>query len=122
VSTEPRTITVRTLDHGPVTLTCPAWCTGVHDDDVHRADVSHDGTEHVIAPAGREMFRALLTQAPYSGTDRRTGLYVEVADIAGIRTPEQVEELADALVESAAQLRALGRQLAGLLAGGEPGE
>ncbi|MGW1616559.1 DUF6907 domain-containing protein [Streptomyces sp. NPDC002285] len=118
----PRTVTVNTLDHGPLTLTCPAWCTVEHDDDVHRVDVSHDGTEHVIAPGGREVLRALLTQAPFSNVDRTAGLYVEVADLAGTRTPDEVEQLADALVESAEQLRALGRQLAALLAGGEPSE
>ena len=120
--TGPRTVTVHTLDHGPVTLTCPAWCTGVHDDDVHRADVSHDGTEHVIAPAGREILRALLTQAPYSGSNRRPGLYVDVADLSGIRTPAEVEQLADDLTAAAVQLRALARELAALLAGGEPSE
>ena len=121
--TGPRTVTVHTLDHGPVTLTCPAWCTGEHDEsDVFRVDLAHDGVEHVIAPAGREILRALLTQAPYSGSNRRPGLYVDVADLSGIRTPAEVEQLADDLTAAAVQLRALARELAALLAGGEPSE
>ncbi|MGW4541582.1 DUF6907 domain-containing protein [Streptomyces chartreusis] len=122
MNAKPRTVTVHTLDHGPVTLTCPAWCTGAHDDDVHRVDVSHDGPEHVIAPGGREVLRALFTQAPFSSVDQAVGLYVEVADLAGTRNPADVEQLADDLTAAADQLRALARELAALLAGGEPNE
>ena len=117
--TGPRTVTVHTLDHGPVTLTCPAWCTGEHDEsDVFRVDLAHDGVEHVIAPAGRELFRAFLTQAPFSNVDRSIGLYVEAADITITHTPEGIEQFADELTAAAEQLRVLGRELARILAGG----
>lgn len=78
---------------------------------------SHDGSEHVIAPNGREMFRAFFTQSPFAGTDRSVGLYVEVGDLTGRLTPDEVERFADD-VTAAEQVRGLGRQLAVILAGG----
>ena len=65
------------------------------------------------------MFRAFLTQAPFSNVDPSVGLYVEVADITSTHTPESVEQLADDLVAAADRLRELGHQLAVILAGGE---
>ncbi|MEU0069520.1 hypothetical protein ABZ027_08245 [Streptomyces sp. NPDC006332] len=120
MSTEPRTVTLHTSDHGDVTLPEPSWCVGHPDQRAeYKVDVSHDGPEHVIAPGGRETFTAFLTQAPFSDVDRSIGLHVEVADLTGTCTPDEVEQLADDLVESVEQLRVLGRQLADLLDGGE---
>lgn len=119
MSIEPRTATVNVFVHKPLEIDEPDWCAGHPDARAgYKVDISHDGTEHVIAPGGREMFRAFLTQAPFSSVNRTVGLHVEVADLTGTRTPAEVEQLADALVESAEQLRALGRQLAAILAGG----
>lgn len=119
MSTEPSTVTVEVFVHRPLEVDEPEWCAG-HDNDraQYKVDISHDGPEHVIAPNGQELFRAFLTQAPFSSVDRSVGLYVETGDFTGTRTPDEVERLADALVESAEQLRTLGRGLAEILAGG----
>ncbi|MFM9694553.1 DUF6907 domain-containing protein [Streptomyces europaeiscabiei] len=104
----------------PLEIDEPSWCAGHHDNDhaEYKVDISHDGPEHVIAPNGREMFRAFLTQSPFASTDRAVGLYVEVGDLTGRLTPVEVERFADDLTTAAEQLRGLGRQLAEILAGG----
>ncbi|MET9965435.1 hypothetical protein ABZZ80_05790 [Streptomyces sp. NPDC006356] len=120
MSTEPRSAIVNIFVHKPLEIDEPDWCTGTHDPRAqYKVDISHDGPEHVIAPSGREMFRASLTQAPFSSVDRTVGLYVEVADLTGTHTPDEVEQLAADLEAAATELRALGRQLADILAGGE---
>jgi hypothetical protein len=119
VSTDHRTAVVNVFVHKPLEIDEPSWCAGHPDERAgYKVDISHDGPEQVIAPGGREMFRAFLTQAPFSTVDRTIGLHVEAADITGTHTPDEVEELADALVEAAEQLRALGQQLAAILARG----
>jgi hypothetical protein len=119
VSTEPRTATVNVFVHKPLDIDEPSWCAGHPETGAqYKVDISHDGPEHVIAPGGRELFRAFLTQAPFSNVDQSIGLYVEVGDITGTHTPAQVEQLANDLVAAADRLRALGRDLAEILAGG----
>ncbi len=117
---EPRTATVNIFVHKPLEIEEPDWCAGHPDPRAgYQADISHDGPEHVIAPGGRLLFKALLTQAPFSSIDRTVGLYVEFdGDLPGMRSPEEVEQLADDLTEAAAQLRELARGLAEILAGG----
>jgi hypothetical protein len=119
MSTEPRTAVVNVFVTKPLEIDEPSWCAGEHDQRAgYKVDISHDGPEHVIAPGGRELFRASLTQAPFGTVDRTVGLYVEVADLTSTRTPGEVEQLAADLEAAAEQLRALGRQLAEILAGG----
>lgn len=120
MSTDPRTAVVNVHVTKALEIDEPDWCAGNHADDraQYKVDLTHDGPEHVIAPGGREMFRAFLTQAPFATHDRSIGLYVDFADLTGIRTPEGVEELANDLVTAAEELRALGRELARVLAGG----
>ncbi|GHH11393.1 DUF6907 domain-containing protein [Streptomyces lanatus] len=121
MNTEPRKATLTVFVVKPLEIDEPDRCTGHSADGLtqYKVDISHDGPEHVIAPGGREMFRAFLTQAPFSSADRTVGLYIEGADITGTHTPHEVEQLADALAESADQLRALSRDLARILAQGE---
>ena len=119
MSTEPRTVTVDVVVHRPLNIDEPDWCTGHPDAHAeYKVDIAHTGPEHVIAPAGRELFRAFLTQAPFSNVDRSIGLYVEAADITITHTPEGIEQFADELTAAAEQLRVLGRELARILAGG----
>ena len=120
MSTEPRTATVQVFVHKPLEIDEPDWCVGHPADALaqYKVDISHDGPEHVIAPDGREMFKASLTQAPFSSVDRTVGLYIEVSDLTGTHTPDEVEQLANDLVQAADQLRALGRQLSEILRGG----
>jgi len=120
VSTEPRTAVVKVLVTKPLEIDEPDWCAGHPDDRAqYKVDISHDGPEHVIASGGREMFRAFLTQAPFSNVDQAIGLYVEVGDLTGTHTPDEVEQLADDLTAAAEHLRGLGRDLAALLDRGE---
>lgn len=116
---DPRTAHVNVFVTKPLEIDEPAWCAG-HDGDPtgYKVDISHDGPEHLIAPGGREMFRAFLSQAPFSNVDRSVVLYVEVQDITGSHTPDGVEQLAADLEAAAAQLRELGRGLAEILDGG----
>nr|WP_222109220.1 hypothetical protein [Streptomyces cupreus] len=103
----------------PLEIDEPDWCTGTHDRHAqYKVDITHDGPEHDIAPSGQTLLRAFLTQAPFATKDRSVGLYIESADFTGTHTPAEVEQLANDLVEAADQLRALGRQLAEILAGG----
>ena len=120
MSTQPRTATVQVFVHKPLEIDEPDWCAGHPADALaqYKVDISHDGPERVIAPGGREMFKAFLTQAPFATRDRTIGLYVEVQDITGTHTPDEVEQLAADLEAAAAELRVLGRQLAEILAGG----
>ena len=119
MSTEPRTATVKVFVTKPLEIDEPAWCAG-HDGDPtgYKVDISHDGPEHLISPGGREMFKASLTQAPFSNVDRSIGLYVEPTIEPLTCTPAEVEQLAADLEAAAAQLRELGRQLAEILDGG----
>ncbi|MGW0914672.1 DUF6907 domain-containing protein [Streptomyces sp. NPDC002784] len=119
MSPEPRTAVVQVFVTSPLEIDEPDWCTGAHDPHAqYKVDISHDGPEHVIAPRGEELFRAFLTQAPFATRDRSVGLYIEACDLTGTHTPDEVEQLADDLAAAAEQLRALGRDLARILAGG----
>lgn len=99
----------------------PEWCAGHGDDTAHfKPDISHYGPEHVIEINGIQTCRAMLAQSPYSVHASTTPeLYVEDGSLTGSYTPDEVEQLADALVETAARLRALGRDLARILDGGQ---
>ncbi|MEU2598428.1 hypothetical protein ABZ669_14550 [Streptomyces hirsutus] len=120
MSTEPRIATVNVFVTKPLEIDEPDWCAGHPDSRAgYKVDISHNGPERLIAPDGQVLFRTFLTQAPFSNVDRTVGLYVEVGDFTGTHTPDGVEQLADALVESAERLRALGRDLAAILAEGE---
>lgn len=114
----PRTATVLIHVTKPLEIDEPDWCAGHRPDRAHyKVDVSHDGPEQVVTSGDRELFRAFLTQAPYSNVDRTIGLYVEPADLSGTYTPDGVTQLADDLVHAAEQLRRLGVRLAELLDG-----
>ncbi|MFK0151180.1 DUF6907 domain-containing protein [Streptomyces sp. NPDC090493] len=121
MSTEPRTAVVNILVTKPLEIDEPDWCKGHSNDRAEfKPDITHYGTEHVMAaPNGDALLRVMLAQAPYSEHFATTvELYVEAGDFTGGCDPEGIEELADSLVDAAAKLRALGRQLARILDGG----
>lgn len=73
---DPRTITVDTLDHGPVTLPEPFWCGGMHPPGGYRADIAHEGEELALVvetPCHGEvrMLSASLYQGPFSEHETR---------------------------------------------------
>ena len=118
MNAEPRTAVVDVFVTKSVEIDEPSWCAGHQDDRAeYKVDITHDGPEHVIAPGGRELFRASLTQAPFASVDRTIGLYVEVANLTRTYTPDEVAQLADDLEAAAVRLRELGRELAALLGG-----
>lgn len=80
----PRIVTVRTVDHGLVDLPEPSWCVKAHRDDVHRADIHHQGTEYAasvdVPGTGRVPFlTAFLSQYPFAEhASRRVTVAVEI--------------------------------------------
>lgn len=123
MSIEPRTATVNVLVTKTLEVPEPEWCSG-HRTNVadFKTDVTHYGIEHVIpGPDGTELARAMLSQSPFSQTSSSDmELYIESGDFTGSYSPDEVEVLADAFVQAADRLRALGRDLADRLTGGEP--
>ncbi|CBG71895.1 hypothetical protein SCAB_48441 [Streptomyces scabiei 87.22] len=125
MSTAPRLITLPTLDHGPVTLTCPAWCVGHHDHrpDTHRADILHKGPDVRFDFLGEEVISAGLAQSPFATlvTPGLGGRTVGVSMYPPGRTldPVSLYSLAAALDGYADRLRDLADQLTVILAGGD---
>ncbi|MGV9242635.1 DUF6907 domain-containing protein [Streptomyces sp. NPDC003710] len=68
----PRTATVRTLDHGEITIPEPAWCIGHHwQPKPARADITHNSVrvKATAMTAGHgllEIFQAHVSHAPYA--------------------------------------------------------
>jgi hypothetical protein len=115
-----RTVTVPTIDHGDVTIPCPAWCVG-HGGQrpEYRSDISHTGPEQHLGPAGRPLLVALLTQHPFSSGAQEIGLHVDPVDFTSTYSPAELDQLAAGLVEAAAQLRHQARWLAVLRGGAQ---
>lgn len=122
MSIEPRTATVNVLVTKALQVDEPDWCSG-HRTNVaeFKVDITHYGPEHVIpGPDDTELGRAMLAQSPFSErSSSDLELYIETGDFTGSYTPDETEQLADALVRAADQLRTLARDLADRLAGGE---
>lgn len=116
---------VRTIDHGDVEITCPTWCTGVHEPDGYRIDLFHESREQQLALPVRggaaEVLAVAFESRPFTESWTGTGPFVSVA-LGGDHYPvwvDGLEAMADALEQHAATLREYAHQLAGLLAGGE---
>ncbi|MGC9536550.1 DUF6907 domain-containing protein [Streptomyces sp. UG1] len=118
--TEPRTVTVHTLDHGPVTFTCPTWCASTHDDEDggYRTDISHDTPEIQLTVNGRTVGHALISQAPYAerGTRAVQAFVTVTYGEDGGYSPAGMYDLAAAMDGHADRLRDLADQLARILA------
>ncbi|MBE4789934.1 DUF6907 domain-containing protein [Streptomyces caniscabiei] len=118
--TEPRTITLPTEDHGPVTLPEPAWCRGHadHHPDSYLTDLTHFGPEHRLTFNGTELFRLMLAQTPYADrASRETCAYVEQSGYTGSLDPAGMYDLAAALDHAADRMREFADRLAVLLDG-----
>jgi hypothetical protein len=112
---ETRTITVRTVDHVPVTVTCPAWCVGGHEDGGYRSDILHTGPDINLVFRGHDIADAGLVQSPFaqSGTPEFGSPTpgVSVSLVGRTLDPAGLYELAAALDGYADQLRALADEL-----------
>ncbi|MGW3186331.1 DUF6907 domain-containing protein [Streptomyces ardesiacus] len=113
--TTPRTVTVRTIDHGDVTMTCPPWCDGHADDTlpVHLVDVAHVGRHQEIKLRGVLLWTTALVQYPYATDDARhdVRVYAEQDWHADSYTAAGLVELADTLAVHAERLRTLADRL-----------
>ncbi|MET9762089.1 hypothetical protein ABZ016_24035 [Streptomyces sp. NPDC006372] len=120
MTTEPRTVTLPTEDHGNVTLPEPSWCAGHRNPQPqHRADLTHYGPEHRLTFNGSELFRLMLTQSPLAErASRDVGAYVEQSDYTGSLDPASLYDLAAALDTAADHMRVFADQLASLVNGG----
>lgn len=67
---DPRTVTVSTLDCGSLTAPEPFWCLGEHADGEYRADFNHQGEEHPLVVdtlhGPLEVATAALYQRPFA--------------------------------------------------------
>ncbi|WJV47666.1 DUF6907 domain-containing protein [Streptomyces flavofungini] len=121
-----RTVTVHTLDHGPITITCPDWCIGHEGPPQYRVDLSHFGPDRPLTlPTRRGPAIHLVTALevrPYVDDSFLRLPFVGV-HIGGDWYPTGLaglEAMADALTAQADALRDQARELAVILAGGRP--
>jgi uncharacterized protein DUF6907 len=115
--TEPRTVTVRTADQGPVTLTCPVWCIAEHAQDGYRADILHAGPDVALVFRGHDIGDASLVESPYAELPGG-GLGVSVSMLGETLDAVGLYGFAATLDTYADRLRDLADQLHALLAGG----
>lgn len=124
MSTEPRIVTLSTLDCGPVALVCPDWCAGHDTEPQYRSDLFHESREQQldlpVRGGSAELLAVAFEQRPFTEGWMGTTPFVNVA-FDGDHFPVRVdglEAMADALEQHAATLREYAHQLAVLLAGG----
>lgn len=122
MSAEPRTVTLATADHGPVTVEEPSWCVGHadHRPDSYRVDLDHKGPEHLLTHNGELLWTVFLGEAPFAThpKHRGIGIYVEQGSYARTLDPTGLYDLAAAFEAHADRLRELADQLTAILAGG----
>ncbi|GHA64242.1 hypothetical protein GCM10010330_16320 [Streptomyces tendae] len=116
--TTPRTVTVRTIDHGAVTVTCPDWCTTQHQDDGYRADVFHQGEPITLRFHGRHVGDASIVHAPFAERSSREP-EASVTLLLATLAPGGLYDFAAALDTHADQLRALADHLTELRGGSQ---
>lgn len=117
-----RTVTIRTRDHGPVTIPEPAWCAGVHPDGGFRVDITHASAETPLtfgtACCGPVPVTAVVFESrPFSLGAEGRGVFVAVslADDWHPMDPAALEALADQLTVHAGRLQGVARRLAALI-------
>ena len=122
--TEPRTITIRTMDAGPVTVTCPPWCTSDgHRDGIGKADIVHTSADiEITLTIGDDSPTLLLVLAEHLPYGRRPAervpfLSVGVDDQWWPTSPAGLRELADRMADVATQLRQAAEKFAPLVGG-----
>lgn len=107
-----RTTLVRTLDRAIVDLPEPSWCLGHTQRPAELfVDVSHRGAVLPLGLPGEPVLTAHLVQFPNGSGPRAVGLFVEAELEDRTHGPDELDRLAAGLVEAAAQLRGLARQL-----------
>ncbi|MER5468028.1 hypothetical protein [Streptomyces sp. NPDC002685] len=106
---EPRTVTLNTMDYGPVTFECPAWCIGhgwQPDGEIGRNDIAHNSVR-VKAAADtysqglQSLMRVWMTWAPFAELVPRVSV---VLDLHGDFEAEEITHLAGVLRTAAARM------------------
>ncbi|MFJ7229799.1 DUF6907 domain-containing protein [Streptomyces tendae] len=113
-----RTVTVRTIDHGDVTVTCPDWCTTQHQDGGYRADVFHQGEPVVLRFHGRHVGDASIVHAPFAERSSREP-EASVTLLLATLTAVDLYDFAAALDRHADRLRTLADRLTELRGGSQ---
>ncbi|GAA2796449.1 DUF6907 domain-containing protein [Streptomyces showdoensis] len=112
-------VTVETGDHGPVHVPEPSWCVGLHPAESFQVDIEHQGVEtvaaiptlcHGIVPA----LGVSLVQRPFSPTAPQVHAVVNMAEDFHAFSSTGLDIAAGLLVDHAAELRHMARQLAAL--------
>jgi hypothetical protein len=121
--TAPRTATVHTYDQGTVTVPCPTWCLGVHEDGLDLVDLAHQGPGTAltisVALGATQILDAGLCQYPYSSDpgDREVKAAVLLGTGWHRLDHDGLRMLAAQLVVHAGRLRDLAAELQSVEAG-----
>lgn len=123
MSSEPRTVTLSTLDHGDVTLPEPAWCAG-HDghQPEYLTDLTHASVDVTLGLPGVPVGVAEIYQGPCAEIDTRevcASAHLDFETGSGGLNATDLYELAAALDTAADQLRDLAGRLSRLRSCGE---
>ncbi|MFH9038981.1 DUF6907 domain-containing protein [Streptomyces sp. NPDC017966] len=115
-----RTVTLPTIDHGPVTIPEPSWCAGHanHRPDTERVDLAHTGEDVTLHFRGQQLAHACLDQAPYAERATRD-VQVSVSLTGTALDARGMYELAAALDTYADRLRTLADSLLVIAAEGD---
>ncbi|WP_406345515.1 DUF6907 domain-containing protein [Streptomyces sp. NBC_00648] len=121
-------VTVPTLDHGPVTLTCPTWCHGHEDTPKHRVDLAHEGDDIplIVTVPGHgpvTVMTGLFEQRPFATRPPGTGVFLnlEIDGACYPLTPDGIRGVAEDLLTAVVDLRVLAARL-GVYAAQDGGE
>lgn len=111
-----RMVTIPTVDHGDVAVSCPAWCSQeYHQAGGYRVDITHSSPDvDMLVPTGEGptvLLRHGLEERPFS-EPHGVHAHVELDGRWYQCSEQQLDDLAAGLVEAARELRSLARRLA----------
>ncbi|MGW4434710.1 DUF6907 domain-containing protein [Streptomyces sp. NPDC004596] len=116
----PRTVTLETIDHGPVTFEEPPWCIGHHwQQDIGRNDITHRSVR-VKAPADtysygmQQLLQVWMSWAPFVELVPRVAV---VLDLLGEYEAEEITHLAGVLRTAAARMEMVAAEAIALRGG-----
>lgn len=99
-----RTVTLQTIDHGPVVVDEPGWCQGhAGEPPVYRSDITHNSmTVKATASTGNrgrvQLLQACISHAPYLELHSEPHPVVSVQlDCTGDFTAEDIPQLLEGL-------------------------
>ncbi|MDX2521357.1 hypothetical protein PV355_40515 [Streptomyces stelliscabiei] len=116
-SAEPNTAVVNVLVTQSRTVAEPDWCAGHSGGRAEfLTDVTHYGPEHDLDFRDHTLWKAMLTQAPFSSAPQ-VGVYVEQTGYTGTLDAAGLDDLADAMHRHALYLRRLATRLSALEVG-----